>query len=124
MDRDLDEINVVPLVDVMLVLLVIVLTTATFIVHGQIPVELAKAGAAEKSPEKPLVLTLAADGRAYLQDRPVALDTLGDALATQERRTPVVIRADRSVVLERFVTATDAVKRLGFADVSLEVERP
>jgi biopolymer transport protein ExbD len=38
MDRELDQINVVPLVDVMLVLLVIVLTTATFISSGQIPV--------------------------------------------------------------------------------------
>jgi biopolymer transport protein ExbD len=43
MDRELDQINVIPLVDVMLVLLVIVLTTATFITTGQIPVNLAKA---------------------------------------------------------------------------------
>ena len=43
MDRELDQINVIPLVDVMLVLLVIVLTTATFITTGQIPVDLAKA---------------------------------------------------------------------------------
>ncbi len=43
MQRDIDQINVIPLVDVMLVLLVIVLTTATFISSGQIPVSLAKA---------------------------------------------------------------------------------
>jgi hypothetical protein len=43
MDRELNQINVIPLVDVMLVLLVIVLTTATFITTGQIPVDLAKA---------------------------------------------------------------------------------
>ena len=43
MQRDIDQINVIPLVDVMLVLLVIVLTTATFISSGQIPVNLAKA---------------------------------------------------------------------------------
>ena len=43
MEREIDQINVIPLVDVMLVLLVIVLTTATFISTGQIPVDLAKA---------------------------------------------------------------------------------
>ena len=43
MERDIDQINVIPLVDVMFVLLVIVLTTATFISTGQIPVSLAKA---------------------------------------------------------------------------------
>ena len=43
MQRDIDQINVIPLVDVMLVLLVVVLTTATFISSGQIPVNLAKA---------------------------------------------------------------------------------
>lgn len=43
MDHELNQINVIPLVDVMLVLLVIVLTTATFITTGQIPVNLAKA---------------------------------------------------------------------------------
>ena len=43
MERELNQINVIPLVDVMLVLLVIVLTTATFISTGQVPVELAKA---------------------------------------------------------------------------------
>lgn len=43
MDRELNNINVIPLVDVMLVLLVIVLTTATFVSTGQVPVELATA---------------------------------------------------------------------------------
>ena len=47
MERNIDQINVIPLVDVMLVLLVIVLTTATFISTGQIPVNLAKAKAVE-----------------------------------------------------------------------------
>lgn len=47
MDRELSQINVIPLVDVMLVLLVIVLTTATFITAGQIPVNLAKSASGQ-----------------------------------------------------------------------------
>ena len=60
MQRDIDQINVIPLVDVMLVLLVIVLTTATFISSGQIPVNLAKAKEVGDRKETPVVITLTA----------------------------------------------------------------
>ena len=72
MDHDLDQINVIPLVDVMLVLLVIVLTTATFISTGQIPVELAKARHATAALEKPVVITLQPDGGVYVNQQAVA----------------------------------------------------
>ena len=58
MERELDQINVIPLVDVMLVLLVIVLTTATFITTGQIPVDLPTAKQAGDRRDVPLVITL------------------------------------------------------------------
>ena len=77
MDRELDQINVIPLVDVMLVLLVIVLTTATFISTGQIPVDLAKAKEAGDRQDAPIVLTLAADGGLFVpQQWPAAFATL------------------------------------------------
>ncbi|MBL8052305.1 MAG: biopolymer transporter ExbD, partial [Nitrospira sp.] len=60
MDRNIDQINVIPLVDVMLVLLVIVLTTATFISTGQIPVNLAKAKAVSDRQDVPIVIALTA----------------------------------------------------------------
>ena len=71
MDRELNQINVIPLVDVMLVLLVIVLTTATFITTGQIPVDLAKAKESGDKQDVPLIVTLTADGRLYLNGQPV-----------------------------------------------------
>ena len=123
MDRDLDEINVIPLVDVMLVLLVIVLTTATFISTGQIPVDLAKARHAATAREKPLVLTLSSDGMVYLNQQAVAIETLDHVLGAYPKATPVVVRADRAARLERFVDLVDAVKGIGFTQVSLEVER-
>ena len=46
MDEEMDHINIVPLLDIMLVLLTIVLTTATFVANGRIPVDLAKSSAA------------------------------------------------------------------------------
>lgn len=123
MDRELDQINVIPLVDVMLVLLVIVLTTATFITTGQIPVDLAKAKEAGDHQDVPLVITLTADGGLFMNDRPVAREELKAVLAPHPRESSVVVRADRVTLLERFVQVVDEVRGLGFRQVSLEVVR-
>ena len=120
MDRELNQINVIPLVDVMLVLLVIVLTTATFITTGQIPVDLAKAKAAGDRKDVPLVITLTADGRLYLNDRPVTHESLKAEMTSRPRESLVVVRADRVTMLERFVEVVDEVRGLGFRQVSLE----
>lgn len=123
MERDIDQINVIPLVDVMLVLLVIVLTTATFISTGQVPVELAKAKAAGDHKDVPLVITLTADGQLFLNDQPVVEEGLTAVLTSHPRESFVVVRADRVTVLERFVGVVDEVRGLGFRQVSLEVVR-
>lgn len=124
MDRDIDQINVIPLVDVMLVLLVIILTTASFIVTGQIPVDLAEAKQAEEpTHEDPVIMSLKPDGSLFLDNTPVALETLGDALSTFPKERLIVLRADRGIVLDKFVAVVDAIKTHGFPHVSLEVER-
>ncbi len=121
MDRELNQINVIPLVDVMLVLLVIVLTTATFITTGQIPVDLAKAKEAGDRRDVPLVITLTADGRLFLNDQPVTRETLKNVMGPHPKESLVVVRADRVTLLERFVEIVDDVRGLGFKQVSLEV---
>ncbi len=123
MQRDIDQINVIPLVDVMLVLLVIVLTTATFISSGQIPVNLAKAKEVGDRKEAPVVITLTADGALFLNDRAIPEGGLPNALAAEPRESAVVVRADKVTLLERFVSVVDEVRGLGFQQVSLEVIR-
>jgi len=123
MERDIDQINVIPLVDVMLVLLVIVLTTATFISTGQIPVDLAKAKAVGDRKDVPIVITLTSDGAVFLNDHPVPDGGLPSALTTQPRESAVVVRADKVTLLEKFVSVVDEVRGLGFQQVSLEVIR-
>ena len=121
MDRELNQINVIPLVDVMLVLLVIVLTTATFITTGQIPVDLAKAKEAGDKQDVPLVITLTADGGLFMNDQAVSEDSLKIVLNPHPRESLVLVRADRVTMLERFVHVVDEVRGLGFRQVSLEV---
>ena len=123
MQRDIDQINVIPLVDVMLVLLVIVLTTATFISSGQIPVNLAKAKEVGDRKDAPIVITLTADGTLFLNDRTVPEGGLQSALTAEPRESAVVVRADKVTMLERFVSVVDEVRGLGFQQVSLEVIR-
>jgi biopolymer transport protein ExbD len=123
MERELDQINVIPLVDVMLVLLVIVLTTATFISTGQIPVNLAKAKEAGDHKDVPIVITLTAEGTLYLNDRAVPGNELKPVLVSHPRESQVVVRADKVTLLERFVSVVDDVRGMGFQQVSLEVVR-
>ncbi len=110
MQRDIDQINVIPLVDVMLVLLVIVLTTATFISSGQIPVNLAKAKEVGDRKDAPIVITLTADGALFLNDRALPEGGLQGALTAESRESAVVVRADKVTLLERFVSVVDEVR--------------
>src|SRR5829696_7062308 len=102
MERDIDQINVIPLVDVMLVLLVIVLTTATFISTGQIPVNLAKAKAVGDRKDVPVIITLTAEGDLFLNDKSVPQGGLSTALSPEPRESAVVVRADKVTMLEKF----------------------
>lgn len=123
MDEDIESINVVPLVDVMLVLLTIVLTTATFVVTGRIPVDLAAStqAAPKQSPSKPLVLTYTRDKHVYLND--VRVQQLEQALTPFSRSQTVTVRADGTLDLTDFVMLVDRIKALGFEKVALEVRR-
>lgn len=121
MDEEIASINVIPLVDIMLVLLTIILTTATFIVTGHIPVDLARAQHAAPSQPSPTVLTLTLQRAIYLNDQPVT--DLAVALAVVPRTTPVVVRADGGLALRDFIELVERVKALGFTQVSLEVKR-
>jgi biopolymer transport protein ExbD len=123
MERDINLINVIPLVDVMLVLLVIVLTTATFISTGQVPVNLAKAKEASSQTETPIVVTVTAEGGLFLYDRTVEEGGLPLLLQSYPKESPVVVRADRVTLLERFVGIVDDIRSLGFHQMSLEVLR-
>ncbi|OQW57205.1 MAG: biopolymer transporter ExbD [Nitrospira sp. ST-bin4] len=123
MKQEIDQINVIPLVDVMLVLLVIVLTTATFISTGQIPVNLAKAKAVSDRKDVPIIITLTSEGGLFVNDKPVADGELPSTLLAESRESAVLVRADKVTLLEKFVALVDEIRGLGFHQVSLEVIR-
>ena len=108
-----DQINVIPFIDIMLVLLAIVLTTATFISQGQIDVSLPAADSAEQiqeNQEKNLVITINTNQKIFLDDKEIDLDFLSNALKKVDKKTPIIFRVDKQVVFESFVQVVDLLK--------------
>jgi biopolymer transport protein ExbD len=121
-EKEFDYINVIPLVDVMLVLLTIVLTTSTFIATGGIPVELPKASKSRIDILKTQTVEIDRSGSIYLNSRPVSLAILKESITSTSRDNPVLIRADRDIGLQVFVDVLNIVKTLGFKKVSLQTQ--
>lgn len=121
-EREFDYINVIPFVDIMLVLLTIVLTTSTFIATGVIPVELPKATKNRSETLKTQIIEINSDGAVFFEQQIVTLDNLKDMLQTTSKETPLLIRADRNIRLQTFVDVLDIVKNLEFKKINLETE--
>ncbi len=123
MNHELNQINVIPLVDVMLVLLVIVLTTATFISTGQIPVDLAKANETGPAETEPITITITSSEGLFLNGTPLPQEDVLRELQRFPPETFVLVRADRVIQLERFVEVVDDVRGAGLTKISLAVEQ-
>jgi len=121
-EKEFNYINVIPLVDVMLVLLTIALTTSTFLATGALPVELPRATKSPADVVKTLTIEIDVNGNIYLNSQRVSPDALRDALTARPKETPVLIRADRNSHLQAFVEVLDIVKNLGFKRASLQTE--
>lgn len=109
-----DTINVIPFIDIMLVLLVMVLTTATFIKQGVIPVDLPNSKTKEtKETQKEITVYVRANGELYYEKEKVDLKTLEAKLATISKKQTVVLRSDKASKFQDFVSVMDILKRLG-----------
>lgn len=121
-EKEFDYINVIPLVDVMLVLLTIVLTTSSFIASGMIPIDLPKAHQSAGESLKTQTIEINRIGGIYLNARQVSLEELKAELMILNRNMSVMIRADRNISLQNFVSVLDVIKELEFNRVSLQTE--
>ena len=121
-EKGFETINVIPFVDVMLVLLTIVLTTSTFIAMGAIPVQLPKAESGEEIKSVATTIVINRQGDIFLDDNFLMPENLRQALIPLDRNHPILIRADRTTSLQNFVEVLDIVKGLEFKKVSLQTE--
>ena len=106
-----DQINVIPFIDIMLVLLAIVLTTASFIVQGRLDIDLPRAEQRGQRPgQEALEIAIDREQNLYVQERLVDIKTLQQRLTEAARDTPINLRVDSEVRFERFVQVIDLLK--------------
>jgi biopolymer transport protein TolR len=119
------EINVTPMVDVMLVLLIIFMVTAPLLVAG-VPVDLpdSKAGALDQE-QKPVQISLEANGAISIDDAPVAEEQIGARLAqiaaasSEEGGPRIFLRADRALDYGRVMRVMGEINQAGLRKVAL-----
>lgn len=119
-EQPIDTLNVIPFVDIMLVLLTIVLTTASFIATGRIPVALPRTAHAETEKQKDKTIELVVGGAIYFEGEQVSKDTLTERAKGLPPQTSFLIRADRAIQFQQFVDVTDVLKELKFTKVAVQ----
>lgn len=122
-EKEFGAINVIPFIDIMLVLLTIVLTTSTFIAQGAIPVELPRSSSRRTETLPPLTIEMDRQGALFISARRISASDLAGVLAGLDRATPLLIRADKDSALQLFVDLLDSAKNAGFNHISLKTER-
>jgi len=127
--RALADINVVPYIDVMLVLVVILMVSAPFVNPSL--VNLPTVGKSSRAPDRPLEVVIRANGSLTLREgaKEIAADMPGAIDAIKQRQdarkdapVPVVIAADKDVKYEHVMKAMDALQRAGVQRVGLSVK--
>jgi biopolymer transport protein TolR len=118
---EMSEINVTPLVDVMLVLLVVFIVTAPLLTQV-VRVKLPKTEQTEPAPDPHVaILSVDAEGRPLLDDRPVPLDSLEAELRALQARDPEVgiqLQADRAAVFDAVAKVMASAQRSGVGKLS------
>ncbi|MEN8304037.1 MAG: biopolymer transporter ExbD [Campylobacterota bacterium] len=118
--KKFDTINVVPFIDIMLVLLVIVLITATFVAKGIIPVDLPSSeSAAKQKNQKNLTITIKANGEILFDKETVLEKDLAAALSKYKANMPVHINCDKEAKFDVFVTLLDILKEKDFNNLGI-----
>lgn len=121
--KRMDGINVVPLIDIMLVLLAIVLTTASFIHYGRIDVNLPEAETSEAGDvSDATVIVVDRNGGLHLDDRPVDIEGLGAYLDKLQVSDSVVLKVDRDAAFGTFAGVVGQLKLRSLNQLSILVD--
>jgi biopolymer transport protein ExbD len=123
-DKEFNYINAIPLIDVMLVLLTITLTTATFITHGSIKVNLPEAlSASEQEPVK-IDVSMTNDKRLYIDKVEVDESVLETELSKRDKESLVVVSADKTLSIDDLTRILGHVQNAGFKKMSIKTQIP
>ncbi|GAA7730386.1 TonB system transport protein ExbD [Helicobacter pylori] len=120
-----DGLNVVPFIDIMLVLLAIVLSVSTFIAQGKIKVSLPNAKNAEKSQpndQKVVVISIDEHDNIFVDDKPTNLEALSAVIKQTDPKTLIDLKSDKSSRFETFISIMDILKEHNHENFSISTE--
>ena len=117
--KKFDEINIIPFIDIMLVLLAVVLITASFISQGKINVPKASTAVAFKADELAKLLTVTADKQLYFNDRPITQEALEAEISQWNKDQKVTLKIDAEASFQDFVTITDMLSKNEIKNVAI-----
>lgn len=121
------EINVIPLVDIILVVLIIFMVAAPLVMQPKIDISLPKASNAKDEKDKvPLRVVLGKNGELFLHNKPITLEGLREeskAFYTANPNTAALLVADKAVTLEMVTELVDTIKSGGVQKVAFSIQR-
>lgn len=120
--RAFDQINVIPFIDIMLVLLTIVLTTASFVSQGLIEVTLPEAETAEvatPTDEESIEISIDAKQQIFFSDRLIVENQLEQKLQSLKKEAAIILRVDEAATFKQFVFVVDLLKKYQLKKLSI-----
>ena len=119
-----DSINVIPFIDVLLVLLTIVLMTSTFISKGIIPISLPRASNADNiKVNKEIIIIIKEDGTLYCNNDIEGLDNIKEHILQFPKDTPIHINSDKNAKFDIFVSVLNMLKQYEYSSISIVTKK-
>lgn len=117
-----DGLNIVPFIDIMLVLLAIVLSISTFIAQGKIAVDLPSAKSAQQDKEdgKKVSVVIDKDNKFFIDDVEISEDELKDKLNAVDIKTLIELKSDKNAKFDSFVKVIDILKEKGHENFAIQ----
>ena len=117
-----DGLNIVPFIDIMLVLLAIVLSISTFIAQGKIAVDLpsAKSAQQDKEDEKKVSVVIDKDNKFFIDDVEISEDELKDKLNAVDIKTLIELKSDKNAKFDSFIKVIDILKEKGHENFAIQ----
>lgn len=125
-DEPISAINVVPLVDIILVVLIIFMVTAPLVLKPVIDINLPKSASGEEAPPAPLTVAIGKDGSLAVNGEPATTESLAvraTALVREKPDTAAILQADKSVTLEMLTAVIDVIKTSGIKKVAFSTDK-
>jgi biopolymer transport protein ExbD len=115
-----DKMNVVPFIDIVLVLLVIVLATASFVNNKTVKIDLPSASSKQQEDKKNLIIAIDKDGKYFFNQEELPIESIKDKLSELDpKKDTVSLHTDKKTDFHFFVDVIDFMKEKGFENISI-----